>query len=515
MFSLREHAHQNVVVKVQFLLHKARSDHGCSPTCSVLGRLIPCGLPIPQYARSIRKTYRAIQVGLSFVARNEHELSVTALEGGLLLSEADKSSELPPTGGRAPDEADAEMAAVLAQVATNIGLKWNPPHCLEQPPLSLFDGPPGGAHFNQEGGGPGGTLYFQQMPVVRASTLVILSDQCKWFYKMSANDSDCNITDYEDIIKMFQGNQTKINQYQNEMRIMYLVTYCIDLILGLSLNLAFILIGCQKYRSFKNVAIWIMALAGTHLVSLVSVVFQILYTYQHFEWQYGTVSCKLTSYITYGSMFSTATILSLWSISSTLSNTACTKKCKNCYILLISFSWTLGAVLACPSLFSREIKSGKCIDDYDFAKSKTTTDGIGRLKAVVIIRFLFGLAIPAFVIFMCTCLTSKSVYNDCKWCKKQVMIISAVKIAYFVCWGPHIFLTLLQATASSDLGTNIYTYGLPAATALATIHCFTNPLIYILVGRSNKMLWMAPHNPYHNDEAANPRESLHLQMGST
>ncbi|XP_051551827.1 chemerin-like receptor 1 [Myxocyprinus asiaticus] len=332
---------------------------------------------------------------------------------------------------------------------------------------------------------------------------------------MSANKSDWNITDYEDFIQQFQGNQTKINQYQNEMRIMYLVTYCIVLILGLTLNPAFILIGCQKYWNFKNVAIWIVALAGTHLVSLVSVVFQLLYAYQHFEWHYGTVSCKLSSYITYGCMFSTATILSLWSVSSTLSNSACTKKCKNFNILLISFSWTIGAVLACPSLFSREIQNRECIDDYDFDKSKTTTDGTGRLKAVVVIRFLFGLVIPAFVIFLCTCLTSQSAYNDCKWCKKQAKIISAVKIAYFVCWGPQIFLTLLQATASSNLGTNIYTYGLPAATVLATTHCFTHPLIYLLVGRSIKMLWMVPHKPCHNDEAADPRESLPLQKGST
>ncbi|XP_077097449.1 chemerin-like receptor 1 isoform X1 [Siphateles boraxobius] len=300
--------------------------------------------------------------------------------------------------------------------------------------------------------------------------------------------------DYDDIIRGLKKEEKSINEYKNYIRMTYLISYCIVLILGVTLNFNVIVISCRKYKSFQEVAIWIMALAVTHLVSCTSVVFQLLYAYNNFKWNYGNASCKLSSFIIYGSMFFTATMLSLWSIKSTLLKSMCTKKMKTCNIILISFSWTIAAVLACPSLFSREVRYLQCIDDYDLDKSRTTQDGTTRLKAVVVMRFLLGLVVPALVMFLSCCVTSS--HKKCKSCKKQAQIICAIKIAYFVCWGPQIILTMLQATVSGSLGENVPKYGLPAATILATTHLFTSPLIYLFLGRI-KMRWLG-HD--HNDE---------------
>lgn len=310
-----------------------------------------------------------------------------------------------------------------------------------------------------------------------------------------------NATDYDDIITELQNiqpiktqnnvseNITELNQH--EIRMIYLITYSVVLILGVTLNFIVIVISCLKNKKSPTIATWIMALAVTHLVSSAFVVFQLLYAYNNLEWNYGKGSCKLSSYIIYGSMFSTAVMLSLWSISSAFSKSECFKNCKNCNIILILFSWTIAAVLACPSLFSREVRSSQCIDDYDLDKSKTTQDGIAKLKAVVIMRFLFGLLVPALIMFL-SCLTSA--HRTCKDCKKQAQIICAIKIAFFVFWGPQIFLTMLQATLNDSLGPSMLKYGLPVATALATAHAFTSPIIYLLFGCSIKMKWMA-HDP--------------------
>ncbi|KAK7172809.1 hypothetical protein R3I93_002820 [Phoxinus phoxinus] len=302
--------------------------------------------------------------------------------------------------------------------------------------------------------------------------------------------------DYDYIIQELKKVEmnTSSNQYKNHIWMTYFITYFIVLILAVPLNFTVIVIICRKYKSFQEVAIWIMALAVTHLVSCTSVVFQLLYVYNEFKWNYGNASCKLSSYVTYGSMFFTATMLSLWSIKSTLKN-MCTKKIKNCNIILISFSWTIAAVLACPSLLSREIRYLQCIDDYDLDKSRTTQDGTARLKAVVVMRFLLGLVVPALVMFLSCCVTS---HKLCKLCRKQAQIICAIKIAYFVCWAPQIILTMLQATVSGSLGENMPKYGLPVATVLATTHLFTIPLIYLLLGRSFKMRWME-HDPDHTE----------------
>ncbi|XDV21194.1 hypothetical protein PO909_026339 [Leuciscus waleckii] len=332
---------------------------------------------------------------------------------------------------------------------------------------------------------------------------------------MSANHSNLTNLDYDEIIRelksisLFQSiENTSSKQHQNEIRMTYFITYCIVLILGATLNFTVIVISCQKYKSFQEVAIWIMALAVTHLVSCTSVVFQLLYAYNNFEWNYGNASCKLSSYITYGSMFFTATMLSLWSIKSTLLKSMCTKKIKNCNIILISFSWTIAAVLACPSLFSREVQYFQCIDDYDLDKSRTTQDGTARLKTVVVMRFLLGLVVPALVMFLSCCVTSS--HKKCKSCRKQAQIICAIKIAYFVCWGPQIILTMLQATVSGSLGKNVPKYGLPAATALAATHLFTSPLIFLFLGRSFKMKWMG-HDPDHYDNYIDDRNMVPLR----
>ncbi len=309
-----------------------------------------------------------------------------------------------------------------------------------------------------------------------------------------------NTIDYDAIITELQNNATiqeiKANNYvsenitklnQHEIRMIYLITYSVVLILGVTLNFLVIIISCLKKKKSLTVAIWITALAVTHLVSSAFVVFQLLYAYDNFEWNYGKVSCKLSSYITYGSMFSTAAMLSLWSISSAFSRRECFKNCMNCNIILISFSWTIAAVLACPSLFSREVQSSQCIDDYDLDDSKTTQDGIAKLKAVVIIRFLFGILVPALIMFLSFLTSAHRTSRDSK---KQAQIICAIKIAFFVFWGPQIFLTMLQATVNDSLGSSMLKYGLPAATALATAHSFISPIIYLLLGCNIKMKWM-------------------------
>ncbi|XP_043096280.1 chemokine-like receptor 1 [Puntigrus tetrazona] len=306
----------------------------------------------------------------------------------------------------------------------------------------------------------------------------------------STLDYDAIITELQSI-QLSNVSENITNPNQHEIRMMYLVTYSLVLILGVTLNFIVIVNSCLKNRKSQTVAIWIMALAVTHLVSSAFIVLQFLYVYNNFIWEYGQATCKLSSYITYGSMFSTAAMLSLWSISSAFSKKDLSKNCKNCYIILISLSWSIAAVLACPSLFSREIRSSQCIDDYDMDKLKTTPDGITRLKVVVIMRFLFGLLVPALIMFL-SCLISA--HRTCKVCKKQAQIICAIKIAFFVFWGPQIFLTLLQATLSNSLSQTMLTYGLPAATALATAHSFTSPVIYLLLGCSIKMEWMA-HDP--------------------
>ncbi|XP_058633504.1 chemerin-like receptor 1 isoform X4 [Onychostoma macrolepis] len=161
---------------------------------------------------------------------------------------------------------------------------------------------------------------------------------CQRLYKMSGEDSaidyDAIITELKSI-QPINVSENITKPIQHEIRMIYLITYSVVLILGVTLNFIVIVISCLKNKKSSTVAIWITALALTHLISSAFNVFQLLYAHNDFEWNYGKASCKLSSYITYGSMFSTAAMLSLWSISFAFS-----KKRSDLLSALMIMTWT-------------------------------------------------------------------------------------------------------------------------------------------------------------------------------
>ncbi|TRY71318.1 hypothetical protein DNTS_002255 [Danionella cerebrum] len=315
-------------------------------------------------------------------------------------------------------------------------------------------------------------------------------------------DYDSSTNDYYDVTPYptttVDSSAVKMAQ---TLRVVYIVTYSTDFILGVILNFTVIVVGLQKSKLSNKTADWILALAVTHLASCISVAFQLLYVYNDFAWKYGSVSCKMASYLTYGSMFSSAAMLNLWSLHSILLKSSCIKQYRNCHVTLIAFSWTVAAILACPSLVSREVRDHRCIDDYYFNKEGKSREGKVPMKAVVGMRLLLGLLVPALVMFISFLMGPFK--KRCPSCMKKKQILRLFQIVYFVCWGPLILLSMLQITEFNRNGSNMATYWLPFATMLATSHCFISPLFFLLLGcrGDNKMKWMT-HDPDQNHRGA-------------
>lgn len=296
-----------------------------------------------------------------------------------------------------------------------------------------------------------------------------------------------NTTDYDyDVLLTSQ----RIYKYLNEIRMLYIIGYLIICSLALVLNLKVIIVGSCFHRQSVT-AMWILALALTHLICSAFLPLQILYSWYHFNWHYGTALCKLASYVLYASLFSTAGILTLWTVTDKIGRNKC--KGRHCtkyqhssivQILILS-SWTLAAVLSIPSLYSRELRytelGEQCIDDYDLNDEKTTTDGKENLTIVVCCRVILGILIPAFVIGICHCCRRYDMEKDLK------RITCLIKMAYFVCWTPLLIMEFLQAVTKV---LNSTLYELPVATTLAAAHCCVNPVIYLLVSQDIKMRWM-------------------------
>ncbi|XP_066510181.1 chemerin-like receptor 1 [Hoplias malabaricus] len=281
------------------------------------------------------------------------------------------------------------------------------------------------------------------------------------------------------------------------IRMLYIIGYLVICGLGVTLNLYVIIVVCRVcHKKPPPTSVWILALAVTHVIFSAFLVLQFLYAWHHFNWRYGASLCKISSFVIYSSMFSTAAMLSMWSISRCIcSSNFCEAICgpicgrgTSMIMILVSSSWTFGVLLGLPSLFSRELRytniGEQCIDDFDYDDNIATDIGWKYLMAVVLSRFLLGVLLPMFLILISACLEGRQNHDLHQNCKR---IMCAIKVAYFICWTPLLFMGLVQVTSGNN---TFFKYGLPAATVLAAAHSLVNPVIYLLVGRRINMGWM-------------------------
>ncbi|KAF5892455.1 chemokine-like receptor 1, partial [Clarias magur] len=230
--------------------------------------------------------------------------------------------------------------------------------------------------------------------------------------------------------------------YLNTIRVLYITGYIIICTLGLVLNLLVIIAGiCYNHRS--DTAKCVLALAVTHLLCSAFLPFQILYSWFHFNWHYGTALCKLSSYVFYASLFSTAGILTVWKLTDKCQGRHCIifRHSSVVFVLILS-TWTFATVLSIPSLFSRELRytdlGEQCIDDYDFEDEKTTQYGKRMITTVVCYRLLLGILIPVFLI---------GISRSCQrhhMDKNLRRIMCLINLAYIVCWTPLLITAFLQ-----------------------------------------------------------------------
>ncbi|XP_072520447.1 chemerin-like receptor 1 [Salminus brasiliensis] len=296
----------------------------------------------------------------------------------------------------------------------------------------------------------------------------------------------------------------KKNEHLTHIRNLYIVMYFFICVISPVLNTYVIIASYRAYRRslsnaegtvwLQHTGAWVLSLAVTHLVFSGFLVLQLLYAWWHFNWHYSAILCKLSSYVFYFSMFSTAALLSLWSVNSCVLNSKCfnalqcPKLGMSMVTAMVLSSWTFGAVFGSPSLLSRELRytelGMECIDDYDLDTQKTTEYGSSKLNAVVLCRFLLGILVPMLVMLTSACIARRQGGNEKVICKRIACI---TKVAYFICWTPLLLMGLVQVKAGYF---DSFKYGLPSATVLAAAHCFINPVVYLLVGRKINMEWM-------------------------
>uniref|UniRef100_A0A669D9B2 Chemerin chemokine-like receptor 1 n=1 Tax=Oreochromis niloticus TaxID=8128 RepID=A0A669D9B2_ORENI len=224
-------------------------------------------------------------------------------------------------------------------------------------------------------------------------------------------------------------------------------------LLGICGNGLVIWISGFKMKKTVN-TIWYLSLALSDVMFCSFIPFNIAHTVTE-EWIFGRFLCKFIPSVMFLNMFSSIFVLVIISVDRCVSvmfpvwaqNQRTVKK----PLVAVVMAWLLTVAV------SRMI----CSNSY--------THQHGR-KFVAVSRFIAGFVIPFIIITICySVIILKLRTNRMAKNTKPFKVMTALIVAFFICWLPYHVFILLEI-------------GLKAGTALATANSFLNPVLYVSMG---------------------------------
>nr|XP_023664228.1 chemokine-like receptor 1 [Paramormyrops kingsleyae] len=248
-------------------------------------------------------------------------------------------------------------------------------------------------------------------------------------------------------------------------------------LLGLCGNGLVIWISGFRMKRTVNTT-WYLSLAVSDFIYCSFLPFNIT-TMADVGWPFGLLMCKLASLVLLLNMFSSIFLLVLVSVDRCLMvafpvwslNHRTLRKAS----ISVLVAWVTSAALSIPALAFRQVKANGsvmvCYTDYG------DSQGIIALS-----RFLCGFVVPFLVIITCYSFIIKKLWSKrATKSSKPFRVMSALIVAFFLCWFPYHVFVLLQ------LNHGIFSYrviktGLMVGSTIASANSFLNPVLYVLVG---------------------------------
>ncbi|XP_010875880.2 chemokine-like receptor 1 [Esox lucius] len=259
------------------------------------------------------------------------------------------------------------------------------------------------------------------------------------------------------------------------VEIMVIINILIAL-LGLGGNAIVIWISWVKMKTSVN-TISYLSLAISDFLFCVCLPFNIVHMATS-DWPFGLVMCKLTSSVMFLNMFSSVFLLVLISVERCILVTLPVWAQNHLTVPRASgavvFAWALSAALTVPSLIHRQIKkhgdTTLCYTDYQSGH-----------KAVALTRFVCGFGVPFLIITFCYLVIFVKLRSRPMKSMKPVKVMTALIMAFFVCWLPYHTFALLELNLGMD-NLNMVNTGMTVGVTLASANSFLNPILYAFMG---------------------------------
>ncbi|XP_066494147.1 chemerin-like receptor 1 [Tiliqua scincoides] len=276
------------------------------------------------------------------------------------------------------------------------------------------------------------------------------------------------------------------------MRVFSIVTYSLFFVLGTTGNGLVIFITSFQMKKTVN-TVWILNLAIADFTFSFFQLFNIVSIGLDSHWPFGYIMCKLNPVIIFFNLFASIYLLVVISIDRCIAVWCPVWAQNHRTTRLASFVvlgvWILAFVLCSPDLYFMQTyyvnmtHKVYCVNDY----GTFDEGGFSIFQALTLIRFIFGFIIPFSVIVVCYGLIVVRVRRDkLSQSNRPFKVITAVIVAFFVCWFPFHFFSLLKLDVSADHSNPLFFIGLCLSSSLVFFNSCLNPILYFCMGHNFK-----------------------------
>ncbi|XP_033901455.1 chemerin-like receptor 2 [Acipenser ruthenus] len=277
------------------------------------------------------------------------------------------------------------------------------------------------------------------------------------------------------------------------LHIVSIVVYTISFVFGLIGNGLVIWVTAFKIQiSFKTV--WFLNLAIADFVFVLLLPLSIDYVFKNFHWNFGRSFCKITSFVSLLNMFASVGFLTVISLDRYVSLVHLTwsqyRSPLNAFKLSLGV-WVMAGALSSPSLYFRDtVHVGDRV--MCFSNFHESDRSMAQLRHIILVcvRFVCGFLLPFITMVVTFILMVRKVrYRGLPMLSNFSKTISAVIIAFFICWTPYHVFSLMELSVHSH-GSPMLHYilqtGFPLVTSLAFFNSCLNPILYVLMGKKVK-----------------------------
>ncbi|CAB1346944.1 unnamed protein product [Coregonus sp. 'balchen'] len=279
------------------------------------------------------------------------------------------------------------------------------------------------------------------------------------------------------------------------MHIISIVMYSISFVLGVTGNGIVIWVTAFKSKRTVN-SIWLLNMAIADFVFVLFLPFSIDYVLRDFHWSFGLVMCKLNSFVSVMNMYASVLFLMMLSLDRYVSlvHLSWSQRCRSVWRawVVCGCVWGVSALLSLPTLIFRDTMSLRdrvvCFNNFNVQDGHTAAV---RHITLVVVRTAVGFLLPFSAICVTGILLVIKVHqsDDSVYLSSFSKTVSAVILAFFLCWAPFHTFSLMELSMHSSLYLHdVLKTGFPLATSLAFFNSCVNPLLYMLVGKKVRRL---------------------------